>query len=146
MSSANTILNQLGTDIKDKFKSTLGYKTDPLIKYGRFMWNEVQTNPPALCYCDTGITMLEILGDMGSGYIDILLYGYADYDGISDTSAIRDLALDTMYFLYNDYTYTDKTEIVSEIEIIPGGESRPVSVFTLDIRVRFDYTHSNINN
>lgn len=141
---ANEIIVKLKEEMTERMVIGMGYNTEPKILYGRYTWSEIK-DIPTICFCDTGIDLNESMGDMGHAWLNILIYGYADHDGIDRADSIRDLAMDTVYFIYKDFSFTDDTEVISNIEILPGGEGKPVGIFTLEIRVMFDYTHSTIN-
>lgn len=145
MITVNTIIDQLKTDMEDHIKSSNDYNTDPIkVLYGTFSPTDVQEYP-SLCYADTGMEFIEQMGEEGYGWVDIMVYGYSNYDGINNTNTIRELALDAVYFIYNDWTYTDNTEFSNNLVISPIGPGHPISSFTFDIRVRFDYTFANVN-
>ena len=145
MITPNEIIAALKTDMEAYIKSSLGYNTDPLIKYGIYPYTEVELTPPTVCYSDIGIELIEGFGDMGHAWLNILVYGYSDSDGIDNTNTIRNLASDVLHFIYIDFSYTDGTEIVSNVDIFGSGATQPASLFTLEIRVKYDFTHDNIN-
>jgi hypothetical protein len=123
-----------------------GYLTEPTVKYGAFLWNEVQNELPAVCYCDTGLELEQLQGDYGRGAITYLFYGYADWDGESNTDDIRNLALDIIHFLEVDFTYASDLFDITNIEIIPGGHDRPISTFLFDCKIKFEFKNTTINS
>jgi len=144
MTTVDTIIKTFETDLIKYINTANGYNTDPLIKYGVFSQSEAPSLP-MIGFADDGIILENALGGMGLGWVTMLVYGYANWGGIETNSSIRDLALDTMYFIHKDYTYTDDTIFTSKLEILPGNDSRPVSVFSVEIKVKFHYTFTTIN-
>ena len=143
MATINEIITGFREDL-EKINQNNKYKTNPSIYYGVFRYNEVG-HYPAICFADEGININQLFGDDGYGYINILLYGYAEHDGLEDTSNIRDLAMDSLLFLFEDFRYSDDTQIIENIDILPGGNERPVSVFSIDLKVKFDFKKQTIN-
>lgn len=138
-------LEALKTDMRDKMKIGNGYKVEPIIKYGVFAYNQVDANYNNICFCDTELEPHEHLGRDGHWWLRVLVYGYAPYYGLEQTEELRTLAQNFLHFLLNDYTYTNETEVISTIELIPGTEGKPVSMFNTEIRVLVEYDHTTLN-
>lgn len=145
MSSVNDILTQLIDDLASKISTSSGYNTDPIVRHGRYTYDQMENDLPAICVSETSIDPQGLLGGMGYGWLNILIYGYAKHDGYGYNEAIVDLALDVIKFLFIDFTHTDDTDILSAVDIYPGGKEKPVSLFTIELRVKFDWTNSTIN-
>ena len=143
MSTINDIVEKLASDMEDYIKPSRGFKTEPIIYYGRYLYNEVEL--PSICFCDTGLDMERMMGEGGVAFLPITVYGYSRWDGIVDNDAIRDLATDWFVFVCKNYTYKDDV-LFDPIEIYPGGKERPVSAFIQNIRVKFDFTLTNLNS
>jgi hypothetical protein len=144
MTVVDTIIDKFKTDLIDSIQTARGYNTDPMVKYGVYLQTEAPSLP-FVGFADDGIEIEQLMGGMALGWITIFVYGYANWGGIETTNSIRDLALDVMYFIYNEYTYTDDTKFTSKLEILPGNDSNPVSVFSVEIKVKFHYRHTEIN-
>lgn len=146
MSSINDIITQFKEDLEDKFKTTLGYNTDPIVRYGVYWPTETETSPPTICYTDTNIAVEEVFGEAGHGWLKLLIYGWTENDGLGDTTNIHNLSLDMLYFLFNDFTYISDLGSIGDLEIFPGDENIQISFFRLEVEVKFDFTNTNINN
>lgn len=145
MNKVNTIITQLISDLETKINSSNGYNTDPVIKHGIFTHDQIENELPVLCVVENIIGPHEMLGDHGYGWVNIFMYGYARHDGYNCNEAITSLALDALKFIMVDFTYTNDTEFMSDIQLNPGGVNLPLSLLTMEIRVKFDWTNSDIN-
>jgi len=144
MTVVDTIIEKFKTDMIDSIQTSRGYNTDPMVKYGVYMQTEAPSLP-FVGFADDGIIIEQLMGGMALGWITIFVYGYSNWGGVESTNSIRDLALDVMYFIYNEYTYTNDTMFTSKLEILPGNDSNPVSVFSVELKVKFHYKHTEIN-
>lgn len=121
------------------------YNLTPKIGYGHITKDEIEH--PAICFGEDNPAVSNIImtqGNTGNAYYNLVVYGYARWDGIHDTSDIRKLSLDFIRFLYNDYTYKNDVSI-GELIINTPGKDDPVASFILPIGVHFDFNLANIN-
>jgi len=145
MTTYNTILDTLEDEMIDKINSGSGnYKTDPTVKRGEYLYDEVHgTN---LCFMEVSQEHEVLFGENNRATISILMYGYTPWKEPSNNGDISDLAMDVIYFIEHDYTYTDNIYYVPKVDIIPGSKNRPMSVFTMELEIHYEYSNSNINN
>jgi len=145
MTTYNDILNTLEDEMRDKINSGSGnYKTDPTVRRGEYMYDEVQgTN---ICFMEVSQEQEVLFGENNRATINLLVYGYTPWREQDDNGNISDLAMDMIYFIENDYTYTDYVYYVPKVDIITGNKNRPKSVFTMELEIHYEYTNSNINN
>lgn len=146
MSEPHYIIKQIMTDMSTYINPQHGYNTTPVIRHGRYTYDQLENELPVLCVSETAIDVNENFNGTGYGWINILIYGYARHDGYGDNETIIDLALDTYKFVNTDFTMTNDTEIMSKVDLIPGGRDIPVSLLTLDLRIKFDWSNLNLND
>lgn len=137
----DTILDSLEEDMKKYIKISSDYRTTPTVVFrGAFGPNEVQSFP-AIGFDITGEDLSIIYqNDEGLAYVELDLYGYAYSDGVDRISDVRNLAHDVLYFIYNDFTYTDNVEIVDKLEYY----GHKTLVFRLPIRISYEYDYTTI--
>lgn len=139
--TVETILDTLKSDMKKYIKVSRGYNTSPTtILKGSYGPEEVSKTFPVIGFDITAEDFEDYLGDSGIAYVDIDIYGYTYSDGVDRIDDIRKLAHDTLYFLHNDFTYTDDTFIQEKIEY--GGYK--TMTFRIPIRIKYDWTNTNI--
>jgi hypothetical protein len=133
MTVRNTILNTLKSEMEDYIKTSRGYNTDPVkVIRGVIIFEDVEQKPALSFWCF----------NEENRFLHIYIYGFCDTDGYGDVDEIHKLLGDLEYFLYNDFTYTDDTDIGDSI-VYEGGVSDPVSEFRLEIRIRYKNTTTN---
>lgn len=139
MTQRRTILDQIKTDIEDKWQANRGYNYTPIaVKRGNHKWNDFDVKP-VICY-----SMFRDENDEDSEHgalvrwINLYIYGYADTDGNGNTDVIHDLAEDCENFLNStDFTYTNNT-LIGDTEIFEGGLSNPINSFLITIKVMYE--------
>lgn len=140
MSERNTILNQLKTDMQDYLKSAMGYSSDPRkIIRGVRIFEDVEAKPAISFWCYND-EREEAFSNTAYRFLHIYVYGFCDTDGYGDNvDDIHNLLGDVEYFLYNDFTYRDDTDVGDAI-VYEGGVSDPCLEFRLEIRIRYQNT------
>jgi len=139
--TVETILDTLKSDLKDYVKVSRGYNTTPTtILKGSFGPDEVSKSFPVIGFDITSEEFESQMGDTGFAYVYLDIYGYTYTDGVDRIDAIRKLAHDVLYFIYNDFTYTDEVSLLEPMEY--GGFK--TLMFRLPIRIRYEWTTTNI--
>ena len=138
MASLNTILSQLKTDLSTKIDPSRDYNTKPFVKQGVFSRTQLDGKFPTVCF---EVIREEVASAMAGNKIQmhyfITIYGYAKAEGVRNTDAIRTLAHDVLYFIFSDdWSYTTKTWIVSELTYSISTETDNVSMFDFTIKIQ----------
>jgi len=148
MKSYNEILDTFEQDMKDHIDPINDYSYRPTIRHGIFSAGELEGHLPAVCFECYKENFSEALGTKIMAEITIKIYGFIKNDGLRNTNSVRKLAHDVVYFLYSsDNTYVEDTWIDSDIEYWESGtETRSISSFIFDIRIKNDVTYNTLRN
>lgn len=139
MSTRNTILNALKTELKSSIVGSGNYLTKAnTVKRGIYMFADISPKPAICFWCYRDATDGDFGGD-GVRWLHIIIYGYTK--GMDE---IHDLARDVEYFLYNDFSYTEDVLITSDMVIYEGGTRNPANEFGLEFRIKYDFTTSGV--
>ena len=133
----NIILKALKTDLEEKLHSSNGYKTDPVnITRGAMIFEDV-VEKPALCFYVFNDEKEEAFSSVSYRFLHVYILGFYDTDGYGDNSDdLHNLLDDVEYFIYNDFTYGNDTD-VGDTLFFEGGVSEPCLEFRLNIRIRY---------
>ena len=133
----NDILDAISTDIKDKIKISRDYKNDIAVcKRGIYTFQDCNTFPAIYywCYRDEAVGSFASREDR---LLHIYIYGYVKINNLEDNEEIHNLASDIEYFLYNEFTYTDRTE-VGDFIIYESGENASGAMFEGEFTIRYE--------
>lgn len=138
MSTRDTILNDLKTELKDDINPVSDNYTSSIaeVKRGYFGWSDIVNKPFINFTLEEDIVEEDILGGNKIRSLDILLNGWMDEDGGNNYTTIHTLIRDLEYFFKYDFSYKSNTH-VGTIRIIEGGVSAPYSYFQMDIEIRY---------
>lgn len=151
MTIRNTILKQLLTDLNSLADNTTTsgtvYTTDiKTIRRGVYGADSINAYP-AVCY--TAIDPDTVVSDFGGSMLrklPVYMYGYVatkTYKTDSDAyDGLHNLVGDLEYFLYNDFAYSDDTQI-NDVTIHEAGLAYPIGWFELNFTVTYGYQYNN---
>lgn len=132
-------------EMKAKINTSNSYSTDPTILRGFYTALTVPKEAfPVICFTPQNERLTRTMSEAGHGIVNILFYGYSQTDGVDKVGTIRELAHDTIYFLFNEFSYRS---VLSDedlnIRYFEGSTDRP-SGFTFEINIKYDFTNSNL--
>ena len=138
MSERNTIIKQLGTDMREKISPALGYDTAVMeVKLGIVSFDYFSQRPSIGYWMFMDTKDDEYLDDNRFRTLNFIIYGYTDTDGLDDFDSIYNFANDVEKFLYStDWTYTDNT-LLGDIVVTVGGTDNQRCMFDLTIQVKY---------
>ena len=139
--TVETILDTLENELKSYVKVSRDYRTTPTTIYrGAFSPSEVQAFP--VVGFDIVAEDFDIVyqDKEGVAYVELDIYGYTFSDGVDRISDIRDLAHDILYFIHNDFSYTNETGILGKLEY----NGYKTLVFRLPIRIFYEWDYDTI--
>jgi hypothetical protein len=143
--AVETMLVAIEDELKDKVKSSNNYNTDPTILRGFYTALDVPKEAfPAICFTIQNEQLTRTMSEAGYGIVNILFYGYSQTDGSDKVGVIRELAHDTIYFLFNEFSYRNVlSDEDLDIRYFEGSTDRP-SGFTFEINIKYDFTNPTV--